>query len=124
MKILLLLACGLLVACETLPENPEQWMAKQENSCVPLAISMREGLKRQGVWAEVFRYDWTDTRGKRHGHAMTAYMYPPGANRLWTYDSMGSYRVRAYTNNVTYIAGESHYARSGTVNTTNAEWIK
>ena len=107
------------------PTNPERWMERQINSCVPTAIAFRQGLRRQDVWAEVFAYRFTDPAdGKSKGHAMTAYLYPPGANKLWTYDAEGSFRIRAYTNDLTSIARQSNIARGWGSATWGEEWIK
>ena len=112
-----------LAACT--PSNPEKWMEREINACLPTAIAFRQGLKRQDVWAEVFSYRYRDAiENKLHGHAMTAYLYPPGANKLWTYDNAGSWRVRAYTNDVVSIAREANSVRGFGTNTFMAEWIK
>lgn len=120
-KIFVLLL--LLAGCTT-PQNPEQWMEAEINACLPTAIAFRQGLQRQGVWAEVFRYNFKDSNGKQRGHAMTAYLYPSGKNQLYTYDSWGSYRTRAYTNNVELLAREAHRLRHLSTNTFLAEWIR
>ena len=113
-----------LVACETTPKSPEEWMERGQNSCLPTAIVYKQTLLKYDIWARVFKYSWRDDEtGKMNGHAMTAYLYPPGKNRLWTYDLLGSYRVRAYTNNVGQIAQEAHWARGATNVTYFAEWL-
>lgn len=110
-KILCLL-CLLLAACQTTPKNPEAWMERETNACLPTAIAFREGLKKYGVWAEVLTYRFvSDNDGKQHGHAIVSYLYPPGKNRLFTYDSWGSYPTRAYTNDAIGIAKTAHYNR-------------
>ena len=96
MKILLFCLCILLVSCESTPNNPEAWMAREKNSCLPTAIAFKRGLERQDIWAEVVRYQYTNNKGRRVGHAIVAYLYPPGHNKLWTYDYEGSWRVRAF----------------------------
>ena len=48
---------------------------------------------------------------KSSGHAIVAYMYPTGQNKLWTYDSWGSYRVRAYKDDPLDIAKKAVEAR-------------
>ncbi len=55
---------------------------------------------------------------------MTAYLYPPGANRLWTYDAQGSYLTRAYTNDLPAIARAAHAARTGLDTTYGAAWVR
>lgn len=115
----------LLVACETTPTNPEFWMEREVNACLPTAIIFKQSLRKYDVWSEVFRYSWKDSQtGKIRGHAMVAYLYPPGKNQLFTYDSMGSYRTYAYTNNVQGIAQYAHYTRGSADKVFNAQWIK
>lgn len=97
-------------------------MARYENSCVPTAIAFRQGLERQGIWARVFSYRYTYD-GKDRGHAMTAFLYPPGKNKLWTYDALGSWRVRAYKDDVRAIADYAHGVRGAESFTRNAEWL-
>jgi hypothetical protein len=124
-KLFLILTVAFLTACETLPTNPEFWMEREVNACLPTAITFKESLKKYGVWAEVFRYSWTDKQNnKMRGHAMVAYLYPKGKNQLWTYDAMGSYRIRAYTNNLINIAQTSHNVRGNTEKIFGAEWVK
>ena len=124
-KLLLILIVAFLSACETLPTNPEFWMESEINACLPTAITFKESLNKYNVWAEVFRYSWVDKHNnKMRGHAMVAYLYPKGKNQLWTYDAMGSYRIRAYTNNLINIAQTSHNVRGNTEKIFGAEWIK
>ena len=125
MKYLLLILTIFLVACETTPTNPEFWMERQVNACLPTAIIFKQSLQKYNIWSEVFRYSWIGKEDSNyHGHAMVAYLYPKGKNQLWTYDAQGSYRVRAFTNNVTQIAQEAHRARGGTETIFMAEFIK
>jgi lysozyme family protein len=122
---LALLAAALaLAACSTTPKNPEAWMEQEINACLPTAIAFRQALNRADVWSEVFRYEYYDRFGKRRGHAMTAYLYPPGQNKLWTYDQLGSWRTRSWTNDVDSIAANAHAIRGNFGTTYNASWIK
>lgn len=124
-KIILISICGFLLGCQNTPKNPEYWMEKEVNACVPTAIIFKESLNKYNIWAEVFRYSWIDSETKKlRGHAMVAYLYPPGKNQLWTYDSEGSFRTRAYTNNVTQIAARAHWVRGWHDDIFNAEFIK
>ena len=113
----------MLVGCKTTPHNPEFWMEKEINACLPAAIIFNQSLRKYDVWSEVFRYEWKDN-GKLRGHAMVAYMYPVGKNQLWTYDHMGSWRTFAYTNNVAQIAAYASKVRGNTNVVLKAEWIK
>ena len=125
MKYLLLILFLILTGCQTTPINPEFWMEKEVNACLPTAIIFKQSLNKYGVWSEVFRYSWKDREtGKLRGHAMVAYLYPPGKNQLFTYDSMGSFRTFAYTNNVQSIASYAHHVRGSTETVFNTEWIK
>jgi len=125
MKYLLLILTIFLLGCETTPNNPEMWMEREVNACLPTAIVFKQSLKKYGVWSEVFRYSWRDAEtGKIKGHAMVAYLYPPGKNQLFTYDAMGSYRTYAYTNNVQNIAQCAHTARGASDKIFAASWIK
>lgn len=125
MKYILAFLAVFLVACQTTPTNPEYWMEREVNACLPTAIVFKQALNKYGVWSEVFRYSWKDSEtGKLRGHAMVAYLYPPGKNQLWSYDSEGSWRVRAYTNNVVGIAQYSHTVRGGTEKIFDASYIK
>jgi hypothetical protein len=99
-------------------------MEREQNSCLPTAIAFKQGLSKHGVWSEVVRYSWKDESGKTKSHAVTAYLYPIGKNQLWTYDYMGSYRIRAYTNQVHNVAQLSHWNRGNPETTFNAEYLK
>jgi hypothetical protein len=98
-----LLISLLLSGCAVTPRNSEEWMARERNACLPTAIAMSQGLKRQGITAKVVRYSYR-LKGRLLGHAITAYLYPPGANTLYTYDYEGSWRTRAYWGDDTGIA--------------------
>jgi hypothetical protein len=124
-KYFLISLCIFLAACVTTPRNPEGWMEREINACLPTAIIFKQALNKYGVWSEVFRYSWKDVKGnKLRGHAMVAYLYPPGQNKLWTYDEAGSWRTYAYTNDVKGIAQYAHNVRGGTEIVFGAEWIK
>jgi hypothetical protein len=97
--------------CAIAPRNAEQWMASERNACLPTAVAMAEGLKRQGIQARVVRYAYT-TQGRRVGHAITAYLYPPGSNTLYTYDYEGSWRTRAFWDDPSGIATAAERLRS------------
>lgn len=122
--ILILISLG-IASCETTPTNPEFWMEREINACLPTAIVFKQSLNKYGVWSEVFRYSWKDAEtGKIKGHAMVAYLYPPGKNQLFTYDAAGSWRTYAYTNNVQGIAQYAHNTRGGSEKVFSAAWIK
>ena len=97
--------------CAVSPRNTEQWMAIERNACLPTAVAMAEGLKRQGIQARVVRYAYT-TQGRPVGHAITAYLYPPGSNTLYTYDYEGSWRTRAFWDDPLGIATAAERLRS------------
>jgi hypothetical protein len=83
-------------------------MESEKNACLPTAISFKKALERQQIWARVLRYTYLDNKTKKKsGHAITVYLYPPGKNQLWSYDYLGSYRIRAFIDNAYQIAFES-----------------
>lgn len=110
-KFYLLALCLFAISCQSLPKNPEVWMAFEKNSCLPTAIAFKQGLDRQGIWSEVVLYYYKDKNNKNTGHAIVAYLYPPGQNKLWTYDYQGSWRVRAWLNSPIDIAQEAEKVR-------------
>lgn len=124
-KIIIIFISIFLIGCETTPTNPEFWMEKEINACLPTAIIFKQSLRKYDIWSEVFRYSWKDSQtGKIRGHAMVAYLYPSGKNQLFTYDSQGSFRTRAFTNNVSQIAQQAHWIRGDSSVIFAAEWIK
>lgn len=120
--VFLFLVLG-LTGCATTPTNPEFWMEREINACLPTAIIFKQSLRKYDIWSEVFRYEWKEG-GRLRGHAMVAYMYPPGKNQLWTYDNMGSYRTFAYKSNVLQIAKNASIVRGNKNAILRAEWIK
>jgi hypothetical protein len=124
MKTLLpiLLIALALSACTSTPRNVEQWMTRERNSCLPTAIAMAEGLKRQGIQARVVRYSY-QRDGRNVGHAITAYLYPTGSNTLYTYDYEGSWRTRAFWDDPAAIARAAEKLRARYNNITTAEFI-
>lgn len=107
------------------PSNPDAWMESQKNACLPTAITFRESLRKYKVWAEVvgYQFDYTNTKNKKSsGHAIVAYMYPSGHNKLWTYDHWGSYRVRAYKDDALGIARKAVEARQEDRHVTSAHF--
>jgi hypothetical protein len=125
MKYILILLTVFLVSCQT-PTNPESWMELQKNACLPTAIAFKKGLDRQDIWSEVLRYEYIDRNTqKKSGHAIVAYMYPSGKNQLWTYDYLGSYRIRAFKNDPLQVARESVFVRGNwNHNVYFAEYLK
>lgn len=124
-KYLLFITICFLTGCKTTPTNPEFWMEREINACLPTAIIFKQSLRKYNIWSEVFRYSWKDDKtGKLKGHAMVAYFYPPGKNQLFTYDAMGSWRTFAYTNNVQNIAQYAHKIRGNNEKIFDAIWIK
>lgn len=110
MKSLAILTLAFLVASAG-PTNPEQWMTRERNACLPTAIAMAEGLKRQGIQARVLVYSY-QAKNRTVGHAVTAYLYPAGKNILYTYDFEGSWRTRAYWDDAIGIATAAERLRS------------
>lgn len=121
---LFLLFVLFIVGCHSLPSNPEKWMEKKFGACVPTAIVFRQSLQKYNIWSEVFRYTWIDSKNRVKGHAMVAYLYPPGQNKLWTYDGSGSYLTRAYVDDVLSLAQSAHKIRGFKDRVIWAEYIK
>ena len=123
MKYLFIL---LLVGCSTTPKNPEKYVEWENNSCLPTAITMRHGLRNSTKWNEVLLYQYTSLKtGETKGHAVCAYMYPVGSNKLWVYDYEGSTRVRAYIDDPLKIAQLAEVTRGRLYNqVSQAEYLK
>ena len=75
--------CLLLTSCTSSPPTgvPE-WAGSYRKACLPEAIAVAQGLRNGGVQAKVL-----SIHTKNWGHATCAYLYPPGKNRLWVWDS-------------------------------------
>ena len=123
MKKFCIISLVCLAGCTSTPRNPEAWMEREINACLPTAIAFREGLRKYNVWSEVLVARWWDGKRSR-GHAYTVYLYPPGKNQLWTYDSWGSYRSRAYTNNPLMVAQTANLQRNLSIDRLTAEYLK
>lgn len=121
-SIVCLCLCLCLSACTSTPRNVEQWMARERNACLPTAVAMTQGLNRQGIQARVVRYSYTRD-GRPVGHAITAYLYPPGSNTLYTYDYEGSWRTRAYWADPTGIAAAAERLRGRSAPIITAEFL-
>jgi hypothetical protein len=124
MKNILLAVMLVLVGCKQTPNNPEAWMEREINACLPSAIIFKKTLNKYGVWSEVFRYSYYDDKKVLRGHAMVVFEYPKGKNQLWTYDEKGSYRIIAKTNDIGYIAEFAHRQRNLPNKALNAIYIK
>jgi len=120
--LLLILALLGSTGCAVTPQSPEPWMARERNACLPTAIAMSQGLRRQGITAKVVRYSYH--RGDRQvGHAICAYLYPPGTNTLYTYDYEGSWRTRAYFDDAASIARAAERLRGRFLEITSADFL-
>jgi hypothetical protein len=72
-----------IVSCtSTPPTGVPEWAGSYRKACLPEAIAVSEGLRKSGVQAKVL-----SIHTKNWGHATCAYLYPPGKNRLWVWDS-------------------------------------
>lgn len=92
-RVICFCLCLYLAGCtSTPPANVPEWVGKMKNACLPEAIVMTQGLKKEGIQAKVlsiYTKDW--------GHATCVYLYPPGKNRLWVWDNhWQSVPLRAY----------------------------
>jgi hypothetical protein len=99
-RLLLLLISIVLVGCNaTLVEEPEV-SGMFKNACLPEAIMMSQSLKEHGIDARVLGIYAED-----YGHAICVYMYPPGKNQMWGWDSYWkSLRLRAFKDNPESVA--------------------
>jgi len=122
MKAWLLIAALLFSGCAVTPRNSEEWMARERNACLPTAIAMAEGLKRQGISSKVVRYSY-QREGRPVGHAINAYLYPTGSNTLYTYDFEGSWRTRAFWNDPLGIATAAERLRGRFYEITSADFL-
>lgn len=99
-RLLPFLACLLLAACALPPAPEPEFAGRYGNACLPEAIVMAQSLKRHGIESRVlgiYTPSW--------GHAVCTYLYPPGQNQLWAWDShWKSLRIRAWTDDPASIA--------------------
>ena len=83
MKIIIIAFIVLFAGCATKPPADQPpWLGTMKNACLPEAITMTAGLREKGIQARVLSIHTSEW-----GHATCAYMYPPGANKLWVWDS-------------------------------------
>lgn len=125
MSRFLIIVALALSACTQPPRNPQAAVEREINSCLPAAITMREGLVKSGVWSEVLVVHWRDTADNMRGHAYAVYLYPPAKNQLWAYDNnWGSIRVSAYKDDPRMVAFAANMARNYYGPITLAEYLK
>jgi len=100
-KIAIAIAILIATGCvHTPPVERPSWIGKYGNACLPEAIAMAQGLREKQIFAKVLRIS-TD----EWNHAVCVYLYPPGQNKLWVWDSHWmSLRVRAWTDDPVSIA--------------------
>jgi hypothetical protein len=102
MKVVKLLLLSVVISACTSnpPTNVPEWVGKMKNACLPEAIVMTQGLKASGIQAKVLSIHTKDW-----GHATCVYMYPPGRNKLWVWDShWQSVPLRAFWNDPNSVA--------------------
>ena len=66
----------------TPPTGVPAWAGTYRKACLPEAIAVAQGLRQSGIQAKVLAI-----HTEKWGHAVCAYLYPPGKNRLWVWDS-------------------------------------
>jgi hypothetical protein len=99
-RYLTLLAALCLAACALPPAPEPEFAGRYGNACLPEAIAMSQSLKKHGIESRVLGI-YTD----KWGHAVCTYLYPPGKNQLWAWDSYWkSLRLRAWTSDADSIA--------------------
>ena len=100
MKYLLAIVIVALAGCTSLPVEQPAFAGRYRNACLPEAIAMAQGLKEKAIQTRVLRIQTKDW-----GHAVTVYLYPTGANRLYVWDSYWqSINLRAWFDNPVSIA--------------------
>jgi len=99
LPLLPILAGMFLSACSTLdgigtPANPEKWVEREINACLPTAILFKESLQKYSVWSEVITYrSFNPETGRAANHAIVVFNYPKGTENYWTYDFEGSFKI-------------------------------
>lgn len=102
MKFLLAIAILVLAGCTSLPVEQPSFAGRYKNACLPEAIAMAQGLREKSIQTRVLRIQTKDW-----GHAVTVYLYPTGANKLYVWDSYWkSVNLRAWYDNPVSIATE------------------
>ena len=97
-------------------------MEMEKNACLPTAIAMDAGLRRQGIASRVLQYGFQ--RGNKiAGHAVTTYLFAPGENKLWAYDYEGSTRIRAFIENPIQVATQAEITRGRNTKIVFAEFL-
>jgi hypothetical protein len=90
----------ILAGCTSLPVEQSSFSVKYKNACLPEAIAMAQNLRENSIQARVLRIQTNDW-----GHAVTVYLYPTGANKLYAWDSYWqSINLRAWFYDPTSIA--------------------
>ena len=97
-------------------------MELKRNACLPTAIAMDAGLRRQGITSRVLQYAYKKG-DKIAGHAVTVYFFAPGENKLWAYDFEGSTRIRAFYESPVQVATQAEMARGRNTKITFAEYM-
>lgn len=91
LRIIAIFLCLGLTSCSTYPPV-QSWTSGQKNACLPEAAVMVQGLKKAEIQSRVLCITTPEW-----GHAVAVYLYPPGQNQLWVWDSTWkSIRVRAW----------------------------
>ena len=99
-RFLLLLICIGLVGCSTTPVEEPEISGMFKNACLPEAIMMTKALKDHEIDARVLAI-----YAPGYGHAICVYMYPPGKNQMWGWDSYWkSLRIRAFKDDPEMVA--------------------
>jgi len=90
----------ILAGCTSLPVEQPSFSGKYKNACLPEAIAMAQNLREKAIQTRVLRI-----QTKNWSHAVTVYLYPTGANRLYVWDSYWkSINLRAWYDDPTSIA--------------------
>jgi hypothetical protein len=82
MKYLLSAIILILAGCALPPAEEPSFAGKYRNACLPEAIAMTQNLRHAGIQARVLRIGTN-----KWNHAICVYLYQPGSNTLWGWDS-------------------------------------
>jgi hypothetical protein len=119
MKFIVVIAILAFAGCSTLPVSEPSFAGRYKNACLPEAIAMTQALKKSDIQSRVLRIqtkDWS--------HAVTVYLYPTGANKIYVWDSYWkSVNLRAWYDNPTSIANAWLDYTHPKISLVNAEFL-
>jgi hypothetical protein len=100
MKCIFAIVILALAGCSSLPIEQPAFAGRYKNACLPEAIAMAQGLRSHGIQSRVLRIGTN-----KWNHAICTYLYEPGSNTLWGWDSYWkSNRLRTFADDPYSIA--------------------